>query len=162
MMAIRLTPMTPSEFDEYVESSIRGYANDNILAGRWTPEKAVESAREEFKRLLPKGLETAGHHVFDVVTDPGGVKVGVVWLSLSLGPPPRTAFIYDLRILPQHQRKGLGTAAMAAAEELARSQGFGRIGLNVFGHNPDARRLYASRGYRTVAEMMTKPLTPEQ
>ncbi len=60
---------------------------------------------------------------------------------------------------PAHRGRGLGRAAMVLAEEAARSQGASELGLNVFGPNTVARRLYESLGYETTAVNMRKPLS---
>jgi len=47
---------------------------------------------------------------------------------------------------------------MVAAEDVVRRAGLSELGLNVFGFNEAARRLYDSLGYRVVATQMTKTL----
>jgi ribosomal protein S18 acetylase RimI-like enzyme len=66
--------------------------------------------------------------------------------------------VYDIEIHERRRHRGFGWAAMVAAEDLVRDAGIGEIGLNVFGFNEAARRLYDSLGYRVVATQMTKRL----
>lgn len=47
---------------------------------------------------------------------------------------------------------------MIAVESLVKEAGETEIGLNVFGFNAPARRLYDSLGYRVVATVMTKTI----
>ena len=47
---------------------------------------------------------------------------------------------------------------MIAVESLVKEAGETEIGLNVFGFNEAARRLYDSLGYRVVATVMTKTI----
>ena len=47
---------------------------------------------------------------------------------------------------------------MLLAEEQAHGAGATQIGLNVFGHNTVARRLYEALGYETTAVLMRKEL----
>ena len=64
----------------------------------------------------------------------------------------------DIEIRPEFRRRGYGRAVMLLAEEVARTHGAEYLGLNVFGHNPNARALYESLGYETQAVRMRKPL----
>ena len=51
---------------------------------------------------------------------------------------------------------------MLAAEHLVGEAGITEIGLNVFGFNERARRLYDSLGYRVVATQMTKSVAASE
>jgi ribosomal protein S18 acetylase RimI-like enzyme len=66
--------------------------------------------------------------------------------------------VMDIEIESAHRRKGYGRAAMVLAEEHTRQLGMPYLGLNVFGHNPNARALYASLGYETTSEQMRRPV----
>ncbi|MEU9173640.1 GNAT family N-acetyltransferase [Streptomyces sp. NPDC048420] len=59
--------------------------------------------------------------------------------------------INGLLIWPETLRsRGVGSATVRAAEELARARGIGSMGLGVGEHNPRAAALYARLGYRPV------------
>jgi len=93
------------------------------------------------------------------VLDDRGEPVGVLWV----GPHPRKAgagWVWDVEIDEAHRGRGHGRAAMLAAEEIARSEGWAELGLNVFGPNRRAKALYDSLGYEVVSTSMTKPLSP--
>lgn len=47
---------------------------------------------------------------------------------------------------------------LSGAEDVARSNGYTSLGLNVFGPNAAARALYDSAGYEVTAVQMLKPL----
>lgn len=47
---------------------------------------------------------------------------------------------------------------MLAAERELVDRGVSRLGLNVFGANKTAVRLYERLGYQVIAQQMTKPL----
>jgi GNAT superfamily N-acetyltransferase len=57
-----------------------------------------------------------------------------------------------------HQGKGYGRALLQAAEQQAARHGSKAIGLNVFGTNTVARRLYESSGYQITSMNMRKEL----
>lgn len=53
-----------------------------------------------------------------------------------------------LAVAPDRQSRGIGTAIIRAAEQLAAGRGFTRIGLGVDDENPRAAALYLRLGYR--------------
>ncbi len=55
-----------------------------------------------------------------------------------------------LGVAERHRNRGIGTALMGAAEELARSRGHDGLVLSVGVDNHGARRLYQRRGYREM------------
>jgi len=66
------------------------------------------------------------------------------YAEVQAGPDP--AEINALHVY--EQGRGVGTAIIAAAEQLARDWGYSAIGLGVGPDNPRARRLYERLGYR--------------
>ena len=68
------------------------------------------------------------------------------------------AWIYDIEVNPEHQGKGYGRALLHAAEQQAAQHGSKAIGLNVFGTNTVARRLYESSGDQITSMNMRKEL----
>jgi ribosomal protein S18 acetylase RimI-like enzyme len=152
--------MTPTEFQEWQQHSINSYAEDIAKATDGPIEAALERARKQFSELLPDGLDTEGTWLLTVL-DESDRDVGRLWV----GPHPQrvgVAYVYDIEIAEPQRRRGLGRAAMVVAEDLVRGAGIGEIGLNVFGFNEAARRLYDSLGYRVVATQMTKRLEIEK
>jgi len=149
--------MSAAEFEEWKHKSTETFAQEMAQASGQPIEATREQARQQFPALLPQGLDTAGHRL-DVVIDSDGSDVGLLWI----GPHPDrpgAAYVYEIEISAGHRGRGLGRAAMVAAEGLAREAGTQEIGLQVFGPNERARRLYDSLGYRVVATRMTKKLT---
>lgn len=155
---IHLVPMTTVEFDQYRTKAVAGYAKANAAAGRWPAEEAENRSAEEFNRLLPQGVSTPGQLLFTVRRESDGSHVGVLWLGVGQGDLPPGGWIFDIEIEETHRSRGLGTATLLAAEELLRSRGLDRIGLNVFGNNPGAIALYEKLGYARVAMQMSKRL----
>lgn len=61
--------------------------------------------------------------------------------------------VNGLGVWPESLRsRGIGTAIVRAAEDLAVRRGIGRLGLGVGADNPRARALYERLGYRPVAD----------
>jgi ribosomal protein S18 acetylase RimI-like enzyme len=92
-----------------------------------------------------------------VASSSGGESVGLVWVALDR-PRAGEAWIYDIQVNPEHRGKGYGHALLEAAEQEAARHGSQAIGLNVFGTNAVARRLYESSGYQVTAMNMRKEL----
>ena len=89
-----------------------------------------------------------------LIVDETGVEVGTLWVGPN-SERAGVAFVYDIEIVQERRGLGFGRAAMTAVESLVKEAGETEIGLNVFGFNEPARRLYDSLGYRVVATVMT-------
>jgi ribosomal protein S18 acetylase RimI-like enzyme len=145
--------MTPDEFDLYRRRAVGEYAAEHVRAGDWSQEEAERRAAKETDDLLPDGVDTPGMVL--LVAEAEGELVGLVWL----GRAPRQQvgwWIYDIEVVSAQRRRGYGRALLAAAEREAQSRGGGAIGLNVFGGNDAARRLYESSGYQLTSIQMRK------
>ncbi len=154
--AVRVRPMTGTEYDRWRAAEIAGYAAEMVGSGMLDPEAARRRAEEQHAEFLPQGRGTEGVHLLTVLDDRGR-PAGSLWV----GPHPRKAgagFVYDVVVDEDRRGEGLGRAAMLAAEAIARDEGWSELGLNVFGPNERARRLYESLGYRVVTTAMAKPL----
>jgi len=81
----------------------------------------------------------------------------VLWFGPSTDDPTM-AWIYDITVDEDERGKGWGRAIMHAFEAEARARGFARAGLNVYGDNHVARRLYESLGYVETARQLHKEL----
>ncbi len=60
--------------------------------------------------------------------------------------------LHRLCVLPECQNKGIGSRALAQAENAARGYGIKSIRLDAFSQNPYALRLYEKSGYTRVGE----------
>ena len=72
----------------------------------------------------------------------------MLWFAVQERAGQKIAYVYDVMIHPDHQRKGLGTQAFHALEDRARALGLSGIALHVFGHNEEAHDLYLRLGFR--------------
>jgi len=153
-----LRPMRPDTYPAYVESSIEGYAQDNISSGRWPEAGALERSRREFDALLPAGLDTPDNFLFEILDEQEGQVVGFVWYAIERKKGPCSAYIYDLEIKIEHRRKGHALRALQALESIAAAAGANSMGLNVFANNLGAQELYNQLGYAPTNFNMRKPL----
>jgi ribosomal protein S18 acetylase RimI-like enzyme len=148
--------MTDDEFEQWRTRAFESYAQDLARATGRSIDAARERARGLAPQLLPDGLRSANTWLM-VICDDSDAPVGTLWI----GPHPEradSAYIYDIEVDKSRRGEGFGRAAMIAAEELVRGASFREIGLNVFGFNANAQRLYTSLDYRVVATQMTKRL----
>ena len=150
--------MTRNEFDRWRDGAIRSFADEQVAAGIWSSDEAIELGNNANDALLPDGFATAGMRFLRAEL-PDGTYVGVLWVGLT---HPRgasdCAFIYDIEIDEAHRGAGYGRALLAAAEDAVRAHGVGAVELNVFGDNTRAIRLYETSGYRIVTQQMRKSL----
>ncbi len=155
---MNLEPMSPANFQIYIERLIVEYADDKVRSGNWPKNIALSRSRDEVMKLLPQGTLTEGHSLFDLTVPEEEGAVGRLWLGAIDQAGVRTGFIYDLWIRPHLRRKGLGAQAMLEAEGWAKDQGLDSLSLHVFGFNQAALALYKKLGYVTTDVNMTKKL----
>jgi len=148
--------MTAAEYGAWIDATTVWYAEDRATATGMPRDVSREKARAQVATLLPDGHATAGVYLL-VIVDDADADVGILWL----GPHPdrpNTLYVWDLSIDEPFRGRGFGRAAMLAGEDLARDAGAVAIGLNVFGANTTARRLYDSLGYDVTSQQMLKKL----
>jgi len=73
---------------------------------------------------------------------------------LSLDVSPERVYIAQINLLPQFQRKGIGTAIIESVKADA-AQANKPVELRVLRTNPDARRLYERLGFTVFDETET-------
>jgi len=153
---IELQVMAESDFQEYLTRAVETYAAEKVKAGNWREDEALDRSRKEFNDLLPEGVYTADHFLYNIVNETGE-KVGFLWFALA-PRRPEWYFIYDFEIFEVFRRRGYAFQALAKLEELARTRSIETIELHVFGHNTAARELYKKAGFIEANVMMTKEI----
>ena len=153
---VRLVPMLESELAAYIEKTVPNYAAENVKAGYWPEEEALEKSRKVFGDLLPDGVKSKGQHIFHVEDAETNERVGVIWLNARTDIPRPSGFIYDIEMDESFRGKGYGKQTMLAIEEKARELGLMSIGLHVFAHNAVAKGLYEKIGYEVRSQNMVK------
>ena len=151
---IDLVPMTADEYGPWLEKLIIGYAEEQVVAGRWSAGEAVKESRWNVTQILPDGAATAGQHLWTARDTVTGERVGVLWVEVRPRACTTEAFIYDIEVEAHMRGRGYGRSIMDACAARARELGATRVGLQVAGHNEVARRLYTSLGYREAAVQM--------
>jgi len=155
---VQLVPMTPEEFEVFLERDIREYAQERVRAGFWSEAEALARSRKEHRALLPDGLKSRYHHLYSIQDSEGGEAVGALWLKTDFDSSRASGFIFNLEIHEPFRRRGYGRQAMLELENLARSMGLRQLGLHVFAHNQGARALYDGLDYTIASINMLKDL----
>lgn len=155
---VQLVPMTDADLQAFLAQAIDDYANEHIRGGRWTPDEAYAESAREFAELLPDGVQSPDQFLYMIHADSVDEPVGVLWFARRTRGGKGSAFIYEVQVFPQFQRRGYAQQAFEALEPLARSLGLESISLHVFGHNHAARALYEKLGFSPTNIMMNKPL----
>lgn len=151
---ISLVPMINSEFEAYLAKTVTEYAAENVKAGYWSEEDALERSRAAFEGLLPQGVETENNYLFRIQLEESGEKIGMVWLKHE-APRPH-GFIFDISLVESQRGKGYGKRALLALEKFAKEKRLESIGLHVFTHNVAAMKLYQGLGYEVTSQNMAK------
>jgi ribosomal protein S18 acetylase RimI-like enzyme len=154
----RLEPMDEATYRDWLEATVREYAEEKVVSGNWPAAGALARSEGDFAALLPDGLATAGHQLRSMVDD-AGQRVGYAWFVPEDRPLGRVAFIYDIAVDPAHRRQGHARQALAEIEAFARDHGCVGVQLHVFGGNAGARRLYLEAGYVETNVTMLKRVT---
>ncbi|WP_342598870.1 GNAT family N-acetyltransferase [Psychrobacillus sp. FSL H8-0483] len=150
---IKLVLMNSDEYQKYITSAIKSYAEEKVLSGNWNQEESISKAEEEYTKLLPNGEKTESNFLYTILND--DKAIGVIWLAQK---SEKEGFIYDINILEKYQGFGYAKEAMKQIENVGQKLGMIKIGLHVFGHNMVARGLYEKLGYQTTNVLMEKEI----
>ena len=158
---VTLRTMTPAE---YLAATEHREAESVRVLSRLMPEElARERVARGTARFLPDGLGTAGHHLLTAQNE-AGEAVGNAWVGpdpAQAGGNARAAWLYDINVFGPWQRRGYGTAVLAAVEALIAREGMTGLWLNVVGDNEAAIALYRRSGYDVTSMVMRKDVEAE-
>jgi ribosomal protein S18 acetylase RimI-like enzyme len=153
-VAVTLRPLTVEELSEFIDGDVERYVAERVHSGE-SPAVARRIALKQSADLFPGGAPGKDHLLFRVLGH-DGPAVGTLWIGPHPAGEAGTFWVWDLQIDEAHRGNGYGRDAMGLAEVEARDRGATALGLNVFGHNLIARRLYESMGYEATSIRMKK------
>ncbi|GAA3346437.1 hypothetical protein GCM10020358_57430 [Amorphoplanes nipponensis] len=156
-MPLTLVEMDRGDFARRRAPMIASYARAIAAPRGLTEAEAAAEAARDVAEQLPRGPRTRGQFMRKALV--GGAEVGWIWVSLPGTTRPDSAWISDVEVDPPFRRRGYAAAIITAAEAELASRGVRRIGLNVFGDNDTARRLYDRLGYELTAQQRARVLT---
>lgn len=158
--SVALVEKSAGQLAAWLPVSTALYRQARIDAGD-TPAEAAAASSASQERFFPGGVPAEGQRVFTITVDgtadhADGADAGWLWIG------PYTDgddwWIWDIEVHEAFRRRGIAEAALRLAEDLARGAGIAAIGLNVFGGNDTARRLYDRVGYHVTSVHMRKAL----
>ena len=104
-----------------------------------TPGTVVLATR--LRRLLANG------DVIALLAGDPAVAVALLTLRPNVWYDGPVALLDELYVAPGRRGQGLGSALLAAAEEMTRQRGGQLLEINIDGDDTDARRFYEQHGY---------------
>lgn len=132
----------------------RDFALIADIARRTWPETYGQIlSREQIEFMLDKFYSTAalmqnladGHRI--MILDYQGTAVG--FYALQPGYKPSVSHLHKIYLLPEFHGRGMGSAMLSDAENLARTLGDKTMTLNVNRFNP-AQQFYSRHGFETL------------
>jgi len=73
--------MPNEHFEAFAEAVARSHAEDGVASGKWAEHESEQLARSEFDRLLPQGLATPSHYLYEVIAETNSSVIGFVWFG---------------------------------------------------------------------------------
>ncbi len=144
---------TPLWWVDFVVEGVRGDKGDKGDKG----DEGDKGGRGDasLSSLSPSSLTSPTPHS-PLPTPP----IACLWVGNAIDQVrgDRHAHIFLLYVVPEHRRRGIGTALMRYVESWARTKGDRQIGLQVFESNKAALNLYNQLGYQTQSLWMIKSL----
>ena len=154
---LNLRRMSQVEYEGYYRASVQSLAEELSKARGLSFQDALLAAQKSFDSLLPDGSPNAiDQYLFTILNDEE--KIGVLWFGIKRDRSDPEAYVWDLVIEPSNRGRGYGKLVMLLLEEEVKRLGLSRISLNVFEHNPKARRLYEKLDYKTISRVMSKEI----
>lgn len=81
----------------------------------------------------------------------------IYWQPMKTLRVPGSYYISSLAVLPDHQKRGIGSALLAIARSRARERGLRQVSLHVFEQNGGAVALYRQSGFEIVGREPAVP-----
>ncbi|WP_033541227.1 GNAT family N-acetyltransferase [Planococcus sp. CAU13] len=153
-MKTKLQQMTEEEFDQYLAYFIPDYAIDLSENFMIPLEKAMKESKDLMDKLLPNKQKSEGQLVYNIYSIDEDKTIGVIWYNIQTDS--NKAYIYHILIKEEFRKKGFATFVLEELEETMKSAGITSMGLNVFGTNPSAHKLYEKLGYLVQSTSMGK------
>jgi GNAT superfamily N-acetyltransferase len=119
-----------------------------------------ESERREFAEHLAAWMRSQGQALLCHVADIGGEFVGMAWLVLFERVPDihdRIRLAGDIQsvyVLPQHRKRGIGSALVRSLIDAADERGVPRVTVRA---NASAAAIYSAEGFVTAPYLLERP-----
>ncbi|MEU7478519.1 GNAT family N-acetyltransferase [Lentzea sp. NPDC042327] len=153
-------PAAPADIPALVALRLANAARHVALAPDDFRVPDAGAVRRHFALTLGSSLIT--------VAEVGGAVVGMAEVVLLPPPPdhqilvPRTGADIHTVVLDTHRGQGIGTALVAAAEQVAAAHGVTALHAVIFATNAPAVSFYSSRGFTPRGTMLSKSVPPRR
>lgn len=144
-MGVELKKMNEQDFQWFIETATKNFAQEKIRNGSWKKETAIKQSSETFSILLPQKQNTQNHFLRNIVNSQGE-RLGYLWYALEEVAIP-CVFLYEIFLLPMSRGQGTGKVAMTLLKQEVKKLGIHSIRLHVFGHNEKAFGFYKKLGF---------------
>ncbi|MGF1934640.1 MAG: GNAT family N-acetyltransferase [Nostoc sp. ChiQUE02] len=143
----------PNEDFSHLEQTVKQYFSSDTPLW-WVEEEGEQGSRGAGEQGNNKKFLSSAPHP----------SIACLWVGNAIDQVHgnRHAHIFILYVLPEHRRRGIGTALMRYVENWAIQRGDRQIGLQVFQSNKPALNLYNQLGYQTQSLWMVKFLSAEK
>lgn len=100
-----------------------------------------------------------------IIAETDNGAIGYIWVEhqekpeTSLKTAVRRLYVHHLAVSPSARRKGVATALLRHAEELAASQAILEIVLDTWAANQDALDFFAARGFEPLRIIQRKSVS---
>lgn len=155
-MDTSLRQMSEEEFDRFLAFFIPDYAKDLSQNFLIPFESALEESEKLMGDLLPVKQYSENQFVFNVYSAEENRNIGIFWYNTQLRSSK--AYIYYISVYEEFRNRGYAGHILLNFEKEMKEAGISSLGLNVFGTNPHAHRLYAKLGYQTASTAMGKSI----
>ncbi|MEH1822562.1 MAG: GNAT family N-acetyltransferase [Nostoc sp.] len=142
----------PNEDFSHLEQTVKQYFSSDTPLW-WVEEDGEQGSNKKSLSSAPLPLCPYAPHP----------PIACLWVGNAIDQVHgnRHAHIFILYVVPEHRRRGIGTALMRYVENWAVQRGDRQIGLQVFQSNKPALNLYNQLGYQTQSIWMVKFLSAE-
>lgn len=113
------------------------------------PHRAIEAMNASEGAATLAAIDGGDERIVLVAEDATGGRLGFVHLETATDffTRERHGHVSTIVVAPEAERRGVGRALLAAAEDWCRGRGYRLLSLNVFERNEAARRLYERAGF---------------
>ncbi|MEH2350530.1 MAG: GNAT family N-acetyltransferase [Nostoc sp.] len=160
-MQLTYQDLLPNEDFSHLEQTVKQYFSSDTPLW-WVEEEGERGSRGERSNFTspPYPLPPVPLPLMPNTRSP----IACLWVGNAIDQVHgnRHAHIFILYVVPEHRRRGIGTALMQYVENWAIQRGDRQIGLQVFQSNKPALNLYNQLGYQTQSLWMVKFLSAEK
>ena len=156
-MPLKLVEMEPDDFTRRRGPAVAIYARALMTSRGLTAAEAAQEAERHVADHLPRGSAARSQLLRKAMVD--GTEVGWVWVSMPGPTRPGMAWLSTIEVDPDFRSRGYAAEILTAAGAELAGLGVPRLGLNVFGDNEVAARLYRRLGFDLTAQQYSRPLT---